>query len=63
MTLKGFQQSERTELLKKKTEKIKQYKRRSLSSSNKVDESDFMQQGNFLMEQHLKMNLMRNKAK
>lgn len=62
MTLKNFNETERAEIMRKKAEKVKEYKRRSLSSS-KADESEFMQQGNFIMEQQLKMNLMRNRIK
>lgn len=61
MTLKSFHETERVEVLRKKTEKIKEYKRRSLSQ--KGEESEFMQQGNFIMEQQLRMNLMRQRLK
>ena len=41
--------------------KIKEFKTRL--SHKKEDESDFIQQNNFVMEQQLRMVIMRNKIK
>ncbi len=59
-TLRGLKEAERTEALRSKVQKIKDYKQRSVQ---KRDEEEFVQQNNFVMKQQLKMMIMRNKMK
>lgn len=55
-----MKEAERTEALRSKVQKIKDYKQRSVQ---KRDEEEFVQQNNFVMKQQLKMMIMRNKMK
>jgi len=52
---------ERSEALRNKVNKVKEFKNR-VSLQNR-DEEEFIQQNNFVMEQQLKMVIMRSKMK
>lgn len=60
-TAKNLKEFERTEELKRKIEKVKEMKSRASSLRKEDHEDDFIQQGNFVMEQQLKMVIMRSK--
>lgn len=59
-TLRSLKEAQRTEAVRGKVQRIKQLKARTLS---KRDEQDFVQQNNFVMEQQLKMVIMRGRMK
>ena len=52
---------ERTENIKKQADKVRSFKSRLSHSKRRESEEDFIQQGNFVMEQQLKMVIMRSK--
>ena len=54
---------ERTDELKKRVDRVKEFKSRNSSQKKEYETADFVQQGNFVMEQQLKMIIMRNKFK
>lgn len=59
-TLRSLKEAERTEALRSKVQKVKDYKQRSVQ---KNDEEEFVQQNNFVIKQQLKMMIMRSKMK
>jgi hypothetical protein len=59
-TLRSLKEVERTEALRSKVQRIKDFKARA---QYKRDEEDFVQQNNFVMEQQLKMVIMRGRLK
>lgn len=62
-SIKNMKDMERSETLKKKVEKVKEFKSRVLSQKKQEDSEDFIQQGNFVMEQQLKMVILCSKMK
>ena len=62
MTIKNMKDLERTEYVRGKINRVKQFKNRA-NSTKKEEEAEFIQQNNFVMEQQLKMIIMRNKIK
>ena len=61
--MKNVKDVERNETIRKKAEKVREFKSRALNQKHKEDEDDFIQQGNFVMEQQLKMIVMRSKMR
>jgi hypothetical protein len=59
-TLRSMKEAERTEALRSKVDKVKEWKRRA---SKDKPEDEFMQQNNFVMEQQLRMVIMRSRMK
>jgi len=60
-TIRNMKEIERSEALRNKVNKVKEFKNR-VSLQNR-DEEEFIQQNNFVMEQQLKMVIMRSKMK
>lgn len=62
LTMKNLKEIEHSEDIKRKVSKVKQLKERMRRVRNSdASEDDFIQQGNFVMEQQLKMVIMRSR--
>ena len=59
-TLRNLKEVERTEAVRQKVGMVRELKRRA---AEKKEDSEFVQQNNFVMEQQLKMMIMRSRIK
>ena len=59
-TLRNLKEVERTEAVRQKVGMVREMKRRA---AEKKEDSEFVQQNNFVMEQQLKMMIMRSRIK